>query len=72
MIKEIADYYGVELVEVQAGDKYCKANGEDFFNYQKVLEDNSFSLIELQKEIGDCIVFGELFGGICIKGQSTC
>jgi len=31
MIKEIADYYGVELVEVQAGDKYCKANGEDTY-----------------------------------------
>jgi len=36
---------------------------ESFFNYKKVLEDNSFSLIELQKEIGkDIIVFGELFG----------
>ncbi len=31
MIKEIADYYGVELVEVQPGDSFCKANGEDTY-----------------------------------------
>lgn len=45
---------------------------EDFFNYDKVLEDNSFSLIELQKEIGDCIVFGELFGGSVQKEVFYC
>ena len=31
MIKEIADYYGVELVEIQPGDSFCKANGEDTY-----------------------------------------
>lgn len=31
MLKEIADHYKIQLVEVQSGDNLCKANGEDAY-----------------------------------------
>jgi hypothetical protein len=31
MLKEIAEHNNVNLIEVQPGDQYCKANGEDAY-----------------------------------------
>lgn len=46
---------------------------EKFFNYKNALEENSFALIELQKEIGkDIIIFWELFGGNVQKEVYYC
>lgn len=62
----------------ESGIKCAKRTGfieewESFFDYKKVLEDNSFALIELQKEIGkDIIVFWELFGSNVQKEVYYC
>jgi hypothetical protein len=67
MLKEIAEHRGINLIQIESGDEYCKANGEEIYSnrsfiagideiYLGIYDDPEEKIISFFHEVGHTLV----------------